>query len=396
MMVGGGLHRLNQCRKMEPCFLGACCMMKTRVIGMVIGVAAALAAMGAGGGMAPGAKTNGPSVTSRAATTRAIPGKTDQMRGFSMRLADPSEQGVNSCLAAIDDLADMGCTWINLPVSAYQETARSESISLEKGDAPSEADILRIMARAKTRGMGIMMMPTVLLRHPGTKEWRGVINPPNWDNWFASYRKFITSMAILAQQGNADIFVVGSELLSTESYRERWIETIDVIKNEFNGKLTYSANWDHYTAVTFWDQLDYVGMNNYYELSKKEGATVEELNQAWGPIQKNILAFAARQKKPFLFTEVGWHNLANTLKEPWNYVAKGDINLKEQERAYESFVGTWSRVPKERFMGAFIWEWDPKLKVVNGVFPHGAYSLQGTPALEVVKKWFAMPQGGGS
>jgi hypothetical protein len=54
-------------------------------------------------------------------------------------------------------------------------------------------------------------------------------------------------------------------------------------------------------------------------------------------------------------------------------------------------VETWKPVPKERFMGAFIWEWYPDGKVVNGNFSRGTYSLQSTPALEVVKKWFAIP-----
>jgi hypothetical protein len=346
-------------------------------------------------GAVPGpAATRTPMTTSMSGTTPATHKKTDQMRGFSVRLVDPSDKGVASYLAAIDELAAMGCTWINLPVTAFQENAKAEEIGLGKADAPSETDMLRVMARAKERGMGIMMMPTVLLRQTGSKDWRGVINPPNWDTWFASYRKYITSMARIAQKGKVDIFVVGSELLSTEPQRDRWVETIGQIKKEYKGKLTYSANWDHYGTVSFWDQLDYVGMNNYYELSKKAdgaGVTVEDLNKAWAPIQKNILDFAARQNKPFLFTEVGWHNLDNTLKEPWNYVATGKLDLDQQKRAYESFVETWGKVPKEQFMGAFIWEWYPEGKVVNGNYSHGTYSLQATPALEVVKKWFAMP-----
>jgi hypothetical protein len=242
--------------------------------------------------------------------------KTAQMRGFSMRLVDPSEKGMNSYLTAIDELADMGCTWINLPVAAYQDNVNSELIALDATKIPSEADLVRVMAKAKARGMGIMMMPTVLLTNPGTKGWRGIINPPNWDTWFASYDQYITHMARIAQAGDVDIFVVGSELLSTERDRIRWSDTIGKIKEVYRGKLTYSANWDHYESVTFWDQLDYIGMNNYYELAKKPGVPVVELNQAWEPIKRNILEFAAKQKKPFMFTEVGWHNLVNTLSEP--------------------------------------------------------------------------------
>ena len=312
--------------------------------------------------------------------------KTDQMRGFSMQLVRPPES-IDSYLQAIDDLADMGCTWINLPIAAHQDNVRSEAIALEKTNTPSENDILRIMARAKSRGMGIMVMPMVLLHNSGSKDWRGIINPPNWDTWFASYVKFVTDLARISQQGDVDIFVVGSELLSTESFRERWLGTIAEIKKVYKGKLTYSSNWDHYESVTFWDQLDYVGMNNYYELAKKPGVPVAELNKTWEPIKKNILDFAAKQHKPFMFTEVGWHNLVNTLSEPWNYVAQGNIDLEEQHRAFESFIQTWQPVPKDQFMGAFFWEWCP----LGHVTDHGTYSLQDTPSLEVVKKWFAAP-----
>jgi hypothetical protein len=369
--------------------------MKTvAVSGILACMAAGLVALGAEQGTTPVVRADVPTTTQAAGAvsgSRVVHKKTDQMRGFSMRLIDPTVKGVNGYLEAIDELADMGCTWVNLPVAAYQDNVKSETIVLATDDAPSDADILKIMARAKARGMGIMMMPTVLLKNTGSKDWRGVINPPNWDRWFTSYNAFVTHLARLAQKGEVDIFVVGSELLSTEPYRNRWVKTIGAIRNEYKGKLTYSANWDHYEAVTFWDQLDYVGMNNYYELAKTPGATVTELNATWKPIQEKILAFAAEQNKPFMFTEVGWHNLVNTLSEPWNYVAADPIDHGEQRRAYESFVETWKPVPKEQFMGAFIWEWYPDGKVVNGNFSRGTYSLQSTPALEVVKKWFAMP-----
>jgi hypothetical protein len=320
--------------------------------------------------------------------------KTVQMRGFSVRLTETSPEGVRGYLEAIDELADMGCTWINFSIASYQNDVHAERITTFNATViPSEKDILRVIAKAKSRGMGVMMMPVVLLSNSGPKDWRGVIEPANknWDNWFASYNAFITNMARIARDGDVDIFSVGSELLSTEPFRDRWVDVIAQIRAIYKGKLTYSANWDHYEAVTFWDQLDYVGMNNYNELATSPGVPVEKLDEAWAPIKKKILDFAARQKKPFMFTEVGWHNLQNTLAEPWNYVAEGPIDLTEQLHAFQSFVDVWKDTPKEQFMGAFIWEWYPGGKVVDGNYSHGTYSLQATPALEVVKKWFAMP-----
>ena len=63
------------------------------------------------------------------------------------------------------------------------------------------------------------------------------------------------------------------------------------------------------------------------------------------------------------------------------------MDYNEQLHAFQSFIESWQTVPNRQFMGAFIWEWYPGGKFGD----RGTYSLQGTPALEVVKKWFAAP-----
>jgi hypothetical protein len=308
-----------------------------------------------------------------------------QIRGFSIQLTSSYPDAVAGYLQAIDDLADMGCTWVNFVIAARQDNVHSESIAINWQNIPSRPEIEKILTKAKARGMHTMLMPIVLLNNSGTKDWRGVIQPPSWDNWFASYTGYISQMAQLARNCDVDVFCVGSELLSTERMRDKWLDVIAEIKKEYHGKLTYSANWDHYEYPLFWDQLDYIGMNNYNELASGPGAAVKELDHKWESIKKDILEFVAKEKKPFMFTEVGWHNLENTVKEPWNYVATGNIDLGEQERAFQSFVDTWGPVSTEQFMGAFVWEWRPGAKADD----HGSYSLQGTPALEVVQKWMA-------
>lgn len=331
-----------------------------------------------------------PSLTAPVITSTPPPKpKTTQIRGFSMQLNSAQPEAINGYLKAIDELADMGCTWINFSLAARQDNVHSESLSIIWQNIPPQKDLERIFRKAKARGMGVMLMPIVLLNNSGPKDWRGVIQPPSWDNWFASYTMYITFMAKLARACDIDLFCVGSELLSTEPLRDKWIDTINEIKQEFPGKLTYSANWDHYDVgrggPSFWDHLDYIGMNNYNELANREGVSVDDLVKAWGPIKKDILDFVAREKKPFLFTEVGWHNLQNTIKEPWNYVATGEIDLSEQKRAFESFVLTWEKTPTTQYMGAFVWEWRPGGKPNE----RGSYSLQETPALDIIKKWMS-------
>ncbi len=304
-----------------------------------------------------------------------------QIRGFSMQLNDPL--GLPEYVKAIDDMADMGCTWINFAIAARQDNVKSDYVHMDWRNLPSMTDLETILKHAKKRKIHTILMPIVLLDHAGSKEWRGKIDPPNWDNWFFTYTVYMQLTAGLAKRCDVDILSVGSELLSTEDKRANWITTIAAIRKVFKGKLTYSANWDHYWVPTFWDQLDYIGMNNYNELCHEPGATVPELVEAWQPIKKKILAFVAKEHKPFLFTEVGWHNLRNTIAEPWNYVAEGPIDLNEQLHAYKSFVDVWQNVGTDQFMGALVWEWRPGAKATD----HGTYSLQGSPAMDVVKKW---------
>lgn len=308
--------------------------------------------------------------------------KTYQIRGFSMQLNNP--HGTDDYIKAIDDIHAMGCTAINFVIAARQDSVKSNDVRINWQNLPPMADIQKILKHAKSRGIYTILMPIVLLDTAGAKEWRGVIAPDDWDQWFWNYEQYMKTAATLARRSDVDLLCVGSELLSTETMRARWIKVITTIKDNYKGKLTYSANWDHYEVPTFWDQLDYIGMNNYNELAKGTGATVTQLNKNWEPIKKKIFAFCEKQKKPFLFTEVGWHNLENTIEEPWNYVADGKIDLEEQRRAYESFVETWQNVPTHRFMGALVWEWRPG---ANGAKDHGSYSIQGTPSMEIVKRW---------
>ena len=306
-----------------------------------------------------------------------------QVRGFSMQLNDP--RGMPQYLKAIDDMADMGCTWVNFCIAARQDNVKSDTLHIDWHNLPPAPELEAIMKHAKKRRMHTILMPIVLLDHAGSKEWRGVIEPPDWNDWFFSYDVYIKQAARMAARCNVDIFCVGSELLSTEDKRSNWIGTIAAVREIYKGKLTYSANWDHFEVPTFWDKLDYIGMNNYNELAHAPGASVPELVRKWQPIKTKILAFAAREHKPFLFTEVGWHNLQNTISEPWNYVADGPIDLEEQLHAFKSFVEVWQNVGTDEFMGALIWEWRPGAKATD----HGTYSLQGSPAMEVVRKWMA-------
>src|SRR5262249_17321527 len=146
--------------------------------------------------------------------------------------------------------------------------------------------------------------------------------PDDWegpDGWFESYRAMLTHFAWIAEQNKVDVMSVGSELVSTENKLSEWKKTIKKVREIYHGRLTYSANWDHYTSIRFWDQLDLIGMNSYYKLGDDRNVSVDEVVRRWKEIQGDLLSFQQQVGKPILFLEIGWCGLANAADEPWDY-----------------------------------------------------------------------------
>jgi hypothetical protein len=303
------------------------------------------------------------------------------IRGFSIQLDNP--HGMPDYLRAIKKLHTMGCRWINFVINARQHDVHAENIHLDRRVSLTPAQIRHVLLYAHQQGISTMLMPIILLNHATGNDWRGVIKPPNWNLWFTRYRAYILAAAAWAQQGHVAIFSVGSELLSTEPFNQQWLRIIRMVRRRFHGKLTYSANWDHYQYVHFWPRLNYIGMNSYYDLSDSTRPTTAAVMARWRGIQHRILTFAARQHKPVLFTEIGWDNLSNTLAKPWDYVGTGLINPHNQLIAYQAFVRVWRKLPPSTFAGALIWEWLPGCKPAD----YGAYSPQGEPALPLIQHW---------
>lgn len=285
---------------------------------------------------------------------------------------------------SIDEIAELGADTVLLVVDARQENGSSSRIYLDMRMTPSAEQLADLITHAKARRLRVILMPIVLLDKPRGNEWRGTLKPASWDDWFESYRDMLTHFAWIAQGNGVDVLVIGSELVSSESHVDQWRRTIAKVREVFKGRLTYSANWDHYTSIAFWDQLDLVGMNSYYKLGPDRRVTVPQIRSRWQEIQRDLLAFQKRVDKPLLFLEVGWCSLANAAHEPWNYTPPTEpIDLDLQRRLYEGFFESWWGNPA--LGGLMIWEWPPG----DGGPEDRGYTPENKPAEQVLRAWFA-------
>lgn len=307
-----------------------------------------------------------------------------EYRGVALQLNDGTRP-IERYGPQLEEIAELGANTVLLSVAGYMEHARSQSVFIEARKVPSQAQLKTLIQKARARGLNVLVMPIILLQHPRGSEWRGVIDPPDWPDWWRQYRDFITYFADVSQDAGAEGMLVGSELVSTEKYTSEWVRTVEAVRARFSGKLGYSANWDHYKPVKFWDKLDFISMTTYYTLADHKNPSIDEIVARWRPIRLEITNWRKTIGKPLIFTEVGWCSQEGAATAPWNYyqnMTASRAGLEEQRRLYEAFLRVWDGTPG--IAGIIWWEWTDE--------PGGPsdfnYTPRGKPAEQVMRRWF--------
>ena len=290
----------------------------------------------------------------------------------------------------IPEVAGLGADTALFVVHGWQTHAGSLDLHIDAQKTANKDDVGKLLDLAAVHGLRRVLMPLVLLSQPRNGEWRGKIIPPghDWDAWFKRYRQFILHFAKIAERHKVELLMIGSELIKSEPYAQRWRDLIHEVRQHYRGKIGYSANWDHYqtSKIGFWPELDYVGMTSYYELADGPNPKIGEIDANWRRIRREIREFQREVGKPIIFTEVGWCSQEGAAHEGWNYYANQratEAGHREQAILYESFMKTWTDEPG---VGGIIWwEWDTSK---GGKDDYG-YTPRGKVAETLLRLWFA-------
>ncbi|MFH1812111.1 MAG: hypothetical protein ABIJ09_25465 [Pseudomonadota bacterium] len=283
----------------------------------------------------------------------------------------------------LDEIVAQGASHVSLVTVWYQHDIRSSTLAPRPGYTVSEANLRRTIAAAHARGLRVMLFPIVGIESRARNEWRGKIQPARWDDWFDSYQSYILRMARIAAEHHVAILGVGSELLTTEPMRERWIALIRSAREIFKGQILYSANWDHFEPVTFWDQVDLLGVTGYYELTQQDDPDLPTLTAAWRRWQAPLLAHARRVGKPLVFTEIGYPSLDGANRYPWDETRQARRDADEQALCYRAFIEAWDDEPL--LQGVYFWNW-----FGPGGSQDKDYTPRGKPAARVLQQWYAI------
>ncbi|WP_456438541.1 glycoside hydrolase family 113 [Psychroserpens sp.] len=203
----------------------------------------------------------------------------------------------------------------------------------------------------------IMIKPQIWVWHG---EFTGNIKMSSEENWKAleaTYSKFILEYVELAQETNAEIFCIGTELENFIKERpEYWHNLIKEIRTIYKGELTYAANWDEFKRTPFWSEVDYIGVDAYFPVSDNQTPTIEECKAGWQKHKNVIKTLSETHNRPILFTEYGYRSMDYTGKEPWisDHTIK-TLNFEGQSNATQAlFEEFWY---EDWFAGGFVWKW---------------------------------------
>ncbi|MBI2372712.1 MAG: hypothetical protein HYV07_01805 [Deltaproteobacteria bacterium] len=297
---------------------------------------------------------------------------------FASAEARKDREAVHSTL--IDEVAALGATDLELVVSWAQLDVRSSTLSRDESSV-TDAELELAIAKARSLGLRVFLMPILRVVETRPSQWRGTLEPSDPKAWWRSYFEFVLHYAELSERTGVELFSVGSELVSLEREEARWRELISEVRKRFRGQLIYSANWDHFAPVGFWDALDFMGVSAYAPASSKRDPSEELLVEGIWAFRSQLLTFASEHELRVILTEAGFPSNPRGTFRPWEYGGGGPADPELQLRAYRAFYRVWNDTP--RLHGLYFWNWFGR-----GGLDDPGYSLRGKPALEVVRAWF--------
>ena len=303
-------------------------------------------------------------------------------------LASLAQTGANSIEATLD----------------YGIDAQTSKVVADPNYTDSLTALGDTIAQAEALGLSVMVRPLIDFLNPtesapySVGDWRQDYYPTSVATFFASYQQMIVTEAEVAQANGAQMLSIGAELdqLTGPQYLPYWTSIIDAVREVFSGALTYSASWNTASEVSFWNQLNYEGIDCYVPLSNATSPTLQQLVNGWlnpatpsanpgayavignqSPIQY-FETLAQQSGKPLIFTELGYANDAGAAADPAASGNSPDPAL--QAELYQAFFQAWAQSGSASLLGTYFWEWDPDGSTSN-VGPNiDSFSPQNSPA----------------
>lgn len=300
--------------------------------------------------------------------------------------------------ASIDSLIKANVEWVAVIPFIDQEDETSKTVRrpIDKDAEWTSRDssFINTIQTIHDKGLHVQLKPH-LWTFSGWRANLTLATDEEWNAWFDSYEAYMLYYARMAELTNSELFCIGTELkTSIKKQPQRWKRLIGEIRSIYSGKLTYAANWhDEYEYIEFWDDLDYIGIQAYFPLTKNKNPDLETIEKGWKRHLIKLEKLYQTYQKPILFTEVGYKSDASATIKPWEWdsflsVLSERKSDRTQQLAYEAlFKQLWH---KEWFAGMYLWQWDNR-STREDAPTNLDFSPRFKPAENTIAKWYGKP-----
>jgi len=223
-------------------------------------------------------------------------------RGFNIACWQRGCLESDDAKRSIERAAALGARDVALVITWYVPDGQHGVPSSNPAKSPTFEELEQATRWAHDRGLKVLFKPHID-RLDGQS--RTTIVPLDLSSWWQAYRAFILELATRGQALGVQSLVVGTELCDIAPNQGLWRTLIKDVRQRFNGALTYAANWDHAECISFWDALDWVGIDGYYPLAPRESDTIFDLVWGWEQHLARLRRLDAIREKPLIMTEVG-------------------------------------------------------------------------------------------
>ena len=331
-----------------------------------------------------------------------------------------------SIVTQLRSFSDIGFDTVQFSVFYYSESRTANNIvPIYDQGSPLTASwsrtmtddeikrLLRLIDEAGLRAemrLEIWLSAEYLAKHPGGD--RASLAPADVKGWFENYTRVAEKLARIAEEGNADVFCLGVELISLEQYALYWSKLAQRIKTLFSGDITvneyafdavksvYAGHWklDQRSIGRFlgqfWDSMDYIeidswptGGDNGYETQDDQRCSV--IQKRFTNLWKQVVDYyrTSYPGKKIAFGELGTYNFDGVAARGGSddMYSSSALRLDDQEVTdmWAAMIMSAIRLGLDR-----ITVWSMVLNPSGGLNFTGSHYLNIWPVVSTIRSFF--------
>jgi len=311
-----------------------------------------------------------------------------EVRGANLRPVGDDRRGYGTSTArkTMERLDRLGVNTIAILMEGRMQ--RSSDRSVEVASRDELEPIRRALTDANRMGFATVLIPHIYI---DDGSWRGRIafdGQAALAEWWTSYASFIHTASSIADRSGTTVLSIGVELKAMsddEAVADRFRRLATEIRKEYDGLLTYSANWDEAEHVAFWDAVDIAGVNGYYPLEPDPMRGAEKVG-------RRLEILSDRADRPVLVLEVGYRSSPLAHERPWTWPEDiaPIVDEAAQARAWAAVLSQWPRARGVRGLMVWVVPTDPDDPASEP--PHGFNPLNKTAESVIARAFGGHPE----